>query len=225
MAVAVVGTPPNVVTTTGTSQFVDLPSVTAGNLIVVCVIGATAGITWTCSDDKGNTYVSAVSRDTTVDGEIFYAKNVASGTTRVTVSGSGSSTYEIGALEVSGCSTTSPYDVSATFVDGAVSNDHYCADASGLTIAANAIVVSVGLLAGSATATVAGSSPTAYTSFPLGTGAMRYCFQYHITSGGLSGERAHWTSTGTARVGYSLMASFKAGAGVSTRRTSACLVG
>lgn len=109
---------------------ITMPSVAAGSLLVALVSVArfstpSLGLLNTPSDDKGNTWASAVSKSKVSESGsthqtgsyIFYAKNAASGTTVVTldcVNETGDNYITWSVEEWSGADTTSPLDKTTT---------------------------------------------------------------------------------------------------------------
>ncbi len=91
---------------------------TAGRTILAFLRMSTTTQTVTISDTAGNTYTQAVAQVQSTDGHqilLFYAKNIAGGGNTVTATFSGSNNHSwLSVYEVSGLSTTSPLDKTAS---------------------------------------------------------------------------------------------------------------
>lgn len=91
---------------------------TAGRTILAFVRMSTTTQTVTISDTAGNTYTQAVSQVQSTDGHqirLFYAKNIAGKTNTVTATFSGTNNHPwLSIYEISGLSTTSPLDQTAS---------------------------------------------------------------------------------------------------------------
>src|SRR5581483_5084131 len=96
---------------------VTLNGVTAGNLLILCIV--TSGPSTTVNsvtDDKSNSWSRVVNRNFQSGAggvEIWAAHNVAAGNTTITANFSASVTADIAAHEVSGAATVSAFDKSA----------------------------------------------------------------------------------------------------------------
>ena len=185
----------------GTPITIVLPGVTAHSLLAVVVqCHSTAIRTFTCSDDKSNTWVEAIrAQDGGADGAIFYVEDAAAGDTTITITPNAAITCGAIAYEISGADTL---DQTAQFDDTVSSDNHYCAAAGGITTHADVIVICNGRLTAAATSLAAGSGYTAsYTSTSR-------IVQYKISETALSAERGAFTSVGTDRPSFGFMASF-----------------
>ena len=104
--------------TSGTSVAIAYPvAEVAGDLNVVEVMwGDTTASVSSVTDNKGNAYALAVgpTKGTGLTSSIYYAKNIAGGSTTVTVTFNRSAAYpNVNVLEYSGLDTANPLDVSA----------------------------------------------------------------------------------------------------------------
>ncbi len=133
------------VATSGSSMAITYPATqTAGNLNVVEVMwGDTTSAVSTVADNRGNTYALAVgpTKVTGLTSAIYYAKNIAGGSTTVTVTFNQTAAYpNINILEYSGLNTSSPLDVfSAATGSGTTANS-----GSATTTAASELIVGAG---------------------------------------------------------------------------------
>ncbi len=133
------------VATSGSSMAITYPAAqTAGNLNVVEVMwGDTTSAVSTVADNRGNTYALAVgpTKVTGLTSAIYYAKNIAGGSTTVTVTFNQTAAYpNINILEYSGLNTSSPLDVfSAATGSGTTANS-----GSATTTAASELIVGAG---------------------------------------------------------------------------------
>lgn len=192
---------------------VTLTGVAAGNLLIASAQLTSASTrTFTASDDKSNTWASALTyQDSTRDGQISYAKNVTSGDTvvRMTISSTGVN-YVVEAIEVANCSTTSPLDVTDQLNESVATDNHVCSSA-GVNTSADVIVYSHGTL-NSASGVSSVAKGASYTALYESVTDLGTVIQYRISAGALTSEQAPWTSVGTDRTGGSGMAVFKADA-------------
>lgn len=202
--------------TSGNAAYLEvtLSGVTGGNLVIgISQILETGARTFTFSDDRTQTWAEAIETPTTnvQEGVIGYLKNAASGNTTVRVTPSSSITHYLHVIEVANCSTTSPYDVSDSLEESVTGDDHYCSTA-GVNTAADVIVVTTGVINAAATSVDVGTN---FTSLYTG-GTKGPLIQYKTSAGALTAERGYWVSVGTNRLGYSIMAVFKADAAAGT---------
>jgi IPT/TIG domain len=117
---------------------------TVGNLnIVVVGWGDTTSLVKTVTDSSGNTY-SQAGGTTTGSGlrqAIYYARNIAGGSTTVTVTFNGAAAYpDLRILEYSGLDTSNPLDVTAA----GVGTGTVAASAAATTTSANELIFGAG---------------------------------------------------------------------------------
>jgi hypothetical protein len=116
----------------------------AGDLNVVAVMwGDTTASVSSVTDNKGNAYALAVgpTKGTGLTSSIYYAKNIAGGSTTVTVTFNRSASYpNVNVLEYSGLDTTNPLDVSAA----AIGSGTTASSGSATTRAASELIVGAG---------------------------------------------------------------------------------
>lgn len=192
----------------GASLDVTLTGVGAGSLLIICVSEvAASNRTYSAADDKGNTWAQAAATSTNRGSTILYAYNVAAGDTVITVTPSASATFRIFAIEVAGAETASdPKVASDTNEQATNQNSHHCAAAGSIDATDDVFVVAGGTL------NAAGSSVTKNASYTLlysDGGNPSYLWSYREATGGVTDDRATWTS-GTARNDKCCMAAFKA---------------
>jgi type II secretory pathway pseudopilin PulG len=97
---------------------------TTGSLIVATV-SMNASHSVTCTDSKGNVYVTSVNAYNVAIGQsmaICYAKNIKNGTNTVTATLDATDTYRrLQIFEYSGLDATAPFDASSSFVQASLS--------------------------------------------------------------------------------------------------------
>jgi hypothetical protein len=113
----------SVVNTTGTQTLITISATGSGNLIVVTLIGGPGGQDISSITDNAtggsNTYIATPNgyiNDGSHVADTWYAKNINSGATTVTVNintSTGSGNCVIGITEYSGASSTSPLEISS----------------------------------------------------------------------------------------------------------------
>ncbi|MDB5182188.1 MAG: exported protein of unknown function, partial [Candidatus Saccharibacteria bacterium] len=135
---------------------------TAGNLIVVSLSFASSGTTFTCTDNRGDTFSNAA--QVTNSGQtagICYAPNVAGGSTTVTVTYGAASTFRAIILsEYSGVATSNPVDVTSVNTGTATTaTDNVTSNSATTTQTGNLIVGLVDDITGNAVV----SAGTGYT--------------------------------------------------------------
>lgn len=180
-------------TTAGTSP-ATVSGVAAGNLLVAICRTDTSGEISGVSDDKGNTWQKAASlRPGVTESSIWYAMNVASGTTVVTVSTSAGG-IQVCVVELSGCSTTDALGTGHTgTVVGGTSTWTYPT-----TSVTHGEWVAI-LAAGLETSFTVTTDPSGYTALNIGSRMREY----------------YKTGTGAASEGPSIVwAASESGAGV-----------
>jgi RHS repeat-associated protein len=115
---------------------------TTGNLIVVFVADNVSSVP-TVSDNKGNTYQTAVAPTLSNYGDydaVYYAANVTGGSGHQITVNFGTANYnEVAIVEVSGAATSSPFDVSSFNSEAQVASDQPSSGAA--TTTANDIVL------------------------------------------------------------------------------------
>lgn len=191
MAAALVQTGTAINISGGTSGNITLTSVAAGNLLVVYaddIDGASA--TFSVSDDKGNTWASAVFNDNGgYTSAILYCLNAAAGTTVVTITASTSTSFLGQAQEFSG--GTWSLDTTS-FIDEGSTTSHVCSASSSVIDTTGEDVVicnSTTNDGGNFGTRTAGSG---YTG--LSSPTAQAFWQYQIFSTAQANERGAWTS-------------------------------
>lgn len=106
---------------------VTMTGVTAGNILVGCVLQRNSAIRiFTFSDNKSNSWISSGRAGTARHAEIEYALNVASGDTTVTCTiNLATASFSIIVFELSGVDSLGSTD---TYIDETDSTSHPCAD-------------------------------------------------------------------------------------------------
>lgn len=192
---------------TGTprSIAISVPSVASGNSLLVWVVNnSSAIVTVSASSNLDGAFTSAIDYNPDRLAKILYKHNCTAGTHTVTASiPSGTVNFYAGVVEVSGLAVGGA-PLTGSFV-GASGTTHYCADTPGIDTTGPAFFLGCGGLNGTATTSVAGTSP-AYTKL---TSAQTFIFgQYHDAPSAVTGERGQWTHTGSARFATSVLVAF-----------------
>ncbi len=194
--------------TGGTTATVTLSNVTPGNLIVVAMNGRNATSlntsNFTFSDDKSNTYTTAIATKNGVANIIKYAKNVTGGTTSISVvASSAGQTFNIAALEIAGAGQNNPL-AGVDAINDSNATSHPCG--SGISTPANVFVLCAGSTSG------AGVTPTAATGYTrIDAGSAAFVYQFKTSSTALFNETATWASTGQPESTNNVMVVFKTG--------------
>jgi len=140
-----------------------IPSTGSGNLLVVgwaSTGGAGSTTITSVTDNAGNSYVEVQpvrATDTNVNdmGDVWYAKNSASGATVLTITPNPSGTSGTAVIwEFSGIDTTSPLDQTAVLDSQAATSTP---SGAAVTVPANELIVSIGWVQGSVTGGVSGN--------------------------------------------------------------------
>jgi hypothetical protein len=189
-----------------TTAAVTLPTAaTAGNFLGVWVtndFNGTADETYSVAGNS-NTY-TLYGDDGQLSGSfgqnIFYAKNINSGSTTVTATWADSGYVSLSVCEFSGVDTSAPQDATL----GAFGSSSPI-DTGSITASAGALVLAGGINSGNSVVTSTGSGWTSVLADSLGAG-----HAYKISAG--ASEHETWTFTGPT-AWYSAISSFLAAAG------------
>lgn len=198
--------------TTGNVTF----TVSSGNMLIAYIGCQNASITFTVSDNKGNTWNEAITKtDGTVarTASIWYTNNIAAGSTQVTVASNASATYSAIIQEVSGQDTAggaiAPLDASSSHADTSATTDHVSSASSTVIDTTDAALVAcAGIVPGSVGVTV---SPGAGYTQIVSTN-VRILWQYKVFTGATNDEQGAWTED-VGRTAVSVIAAFKQAAG------------
>ncbi|MCW2763240.1 MAG: hypothetical protein JWR85_3441, partial [Marmoricola sp.] len=179
---------------------------TAGNLIVVSLSFASTGTTFTCTDDRGDTFSNAA--QVTSSGQtagICYAANVAGGSTTVTVTYGAASTYRAIILsEYSGVATSNPVDVTSVNTGTATTaTDNVTSNIATTTQTGNLIVGLVDDITGNAVV----SAGTGYTPRQASAAGERILVQDKVFNG--TGTVASTNTFSTPDAYNSVLVAFK----------------
>ena len=147
MAITFVGTSTDAIATAqSTWSFIPPSTLEGGGAFVVPVqIGSTTATVSTITDNAGNTFKLAVRGGTPIptgcSAEIWYALNISSGSTRISLTMSGLSTGRMGCLHASGVSTANALLQEGFNAEGTISSVHIAASPEITLAEANVLVV------------------------------------------------------------------------------------
>lgn len=192
MAIALVQTGTAINVGSGTSGTITLTGVAAGNLLIVYASDVDGtGVSFSVSDDQGNTWASAVANDNSgYSSAILYCLSAAAGTTVITVTASSSTAIVAQAQEWSGDGT---WELDQTsLIDESATTNHVCSvdfrniDTKGAAVVACNSATADGGNFGACT------PGTGYTEL-VSPGARTY-WQYQVFSAATADERGSFTS-------------------------------
>ncbi|MCG8642260.1 MAG: hypothetical protein MI862_21220 [Desulfobacterales bacterium] len=178
---------------------VTMTGVTAGNILVGCVLQRNSAIrTFTFSDNKSNTWVSAGRAGTSRHTEIEYALNVADGDITVTcMINVSTASFSIAVFELSGVDSLGSTD---TYIDETDSTSHPCADPAVDTNAECVIITATQCNSTAGVITPANGYTNEYSPH-------NNLVQSRVSESALTDQTVTWTSS-KARYTYSVFAEF-----------------
>ncbi len=203
-APAIIQTKKIVATSTATSFTLAFDSaVTAGSTIVAMFSEPAGARIFGVTDSQGNQYLVSEFANGGFSLHCAVAENVAAGATTltfistVTTNVSNVVMYELGPCQL---------EKWASFLEGSASTSHFCAPSAGIHIPADTLVIAHGRSANTSVTTVVAAS--GYTIEASAT-TSAYIQQRKAFNSLTTGERAAYTSTGTARIFAGAMYSFR----------------
>jgi hypothetical protein len=187
--------------------------IAAGSTLIIGISQAASGArTYTVSDNiHGSTgWTKAIGSAFTFQTEVWYRANHDGGTVTITV-GHGQATvgFWVSGTEWSGFGSTVTVDASDSLEEAGTGTSHTCSTA-GVTSTNDCVAFCAGTLSATATECNPGAG---YTEVPTGIANNRVMIQYRQFASGCSGEVGAWSSTGTARLGRSVIALLRGPAG------------